>query len=140
MNNNAQLLKGTAWFLRIALAAAYLSAVADRFGMWGPPGSAGVAWGSWEAFIDYVALLNWFAPASIHGVLGWIATIAEIAIAVGLLIGWRLRWVALASGILLFLFAGTMMLAHGIKAPLDYSVLTASAASLYLAMNQQGAE
>ena len=36
--------------VRIALAVAFLSAVADRFGMWGPPGSKGVAWGNIENY------------------------------------------------------------------------------------------
>src|SRR5204863_8325968 len=31
--------------LRIAIALAFLSAVADRFGLWGPPGKQGVSWG-----------------------------------------------------------------------------------------------
>ena len=29
------------WFARVALAAAFLSAVADRFGVWGGPGTEG---------------------------------------------------------------------------------------------------
>ena len=49
---------GARWFLRIALAAGFLSAVADRFGLWGPPGTPGVAWGNWSEFLDYVAALN----------------------------------------------------------------------------------
>ena len=118
------------WFLRIALSVGFLSAVADRFGIWGPPGATNVAWGSWESFVAYVGMLNWFAPTAMYGVLAWIATIAEIVIAVGLLIGWKLRWFAYASSLLLLIFAVTMMMAHGIKPPLDYSVLTASAASL----------
>lgn len=120
-------------FLRVALAASFLSAVADRFGMWGAPGEPGVAWGAWDPFVEYVALLNWFAPAALHAPLGWIATIAEVIIAIGLLIGWKLRWFALASGGLLMVFAVTMTIATGIKSPLDYSVFTAAAASFLLA-------
>lgn len=120
-------------FLRVALAASFLSAVADRFGMWGAPGEPGVAWGAWDPFVEYVALLNWFAPAALHAPLGWIATIAEVIIAIGLLVGWKLRWFALASGGLLMLFAVTMTIATGIKSPLDYSVFTAAAASFLLA-------
>jgi len=120
-------------FLRGALAASYLSACADRFGFWGTPGEQGVAWGNWQNFVDYVAVLNWFLPASFHSALAWIATIAEILIAGGLLLGWKLREFATASGILLFLFALTMTLANGFKPPLDYSVWTASAASFLLA-------
>jgi len=121
------------FFLRSALSASYLSACADRFGFWGAPGEQGVAWGNWQHFIDYVAVLNWFVPASFHSALGWAATVAEVVIAVGLLLGWKLREFATASGILLFLFALTMTLANGFKPPLDYSVWTASAASFFLA-------
>lgn len=122
------------WFLRLSLAAAFLSAVADRFGLWGPPGAANVAWGTWPAFIDYVGTLNWFAPVWLHPALGWIATIAEVVIACGLLAGWKLRCFAAASGVLLMGFALTMALARGIKAPLDFSVFTAAAASFLLAV------
>lgn len=122
---------------RLALAAAFLSAVADRFGLWGPPGSAGVAWGSIENYESYVGLLSWFAPAALVPVLGWIATIAEICIAVGLLIGWQLRWFSLAASLLLLSFAGAMFGALGPKPPLDYSVLSAAtAAFLLFAVNE----
>lgn len=121
------------WFLRIAVAASFLSAVADRFGLWGSPGSAGVAWGAWAPFEQYVAKLNWFAPGEIIPILAWSATIAEIILALLLLVGWQLRKVALASGLLLLSFAVTMTFAGSIKAPLDYSVFTASAAMLFLA-------
>ena len=130
---------GAEFFLRGALAASYLSACADRFGFWGAPGKAGVAWGNWQSFIDYVAVLNGFLPASFHPLLGWAATIAEIVIAIGLLFGWRLREFAAASGILLLLFALTMTFATGIKPPLDYSVWTASAASFLLAFQRKEA-
>jgi len=33
--------------LRIVLGITMLSAVADRFGLWGAPGDPGVAWGNW---------------------------------------------------------------------------------------------
>ena len=122
----------TALFVRFALAAAFLSAVADRFGMWGATGSQGVVWGNLKNYEDYVALLNWFVPLSLIPALGWIATIAEITIAVGLLVGWQLRWFALAAGALLTTFALTMFIALGPKAPLDYSVLSAASAALLL--------
>ena len=70
------------WCVRLALAAAFLSAVADRFGLWGKPGDEGVAWGSVEQYEAYVALLNWFVPKSLIPALGWLATAAEVVIAV----------------------------------------------------------
>ncbi|MGC1274789.1 MAG: hypothetical protein WBC44_13870 [Planctomycetaceae bacterium] len=80
-----------------------------------------------------MAILNWFVPAGLHSTLGWAATIAEVIIAAGLLVGWRLRWFAVASGVLLMLFALTMISAIGAKPPLDYSVFTAAAGSFLLA-------
>ena len=125
--------KGTQWFLRLALATAFLSAVADRFGLWGAPGTAGVAWGNWNTFLAYVAILNRFAPESLIPILGWVATIAEVVLALGLIIGWQLKWFALASGLLLTSFALTMTITLGVKVPVDYSVFTASAGAFLLA-------
>lgn len=121
------------WFLRITLATGFLSAVADRFGLWGMPGTDGVAWGNWENFLEYVAILNWFVPPSIISTLGWVATIVEIIIALGLLIGWKLRWFSLAAGVLLLIFALAMVFATGLKSSLDASVFTASAGAFLLA-------
>lgn len=126
------------YFVRLGLAAAFLSAVADRLGIWGPPGAEGVVWGDLQNYESYVALLNWFSPAVFVPALGWIATTAEITIAAGLLVGWKLRWFALAAGVLLTTFAVAMFGAIGIKPPLDYSVLSAaSAAYLLFAISQQ---
>ena len=125
--------KGTKWLLRLALAVAFLSAVADRFGIWGEPGAAGVAWGDWNTFLAYVAILNQFLPESLIPVLGWVATMAEVVLALGLIIGWQLKWFALASGLLLTTFALAMTIALGVKVPIDYSVFTASAGAFLLA-------
>jgi len=37
-------------YLRLALAAWFLTSVSDRFGLWGPSGTANVAWGSFQQF------------------------------------------------------------------------------------------
>jgi uncharacterized membrane protein YphA (DoxX/SURF4 family) len=129
---NAHILAGAEWFLRLALAAGFLSAVADRFGLWGPPGTPGVAWGAWPPFVQYVGRLNWFAPAAFVSVLAWTATLAETALGIALLSGWQLEWVALASGGLLLSFALAMTFALGIKAPLDFSVFSAAAGAFFL--------
>jgi uncharacterized membrane protein YphA (DoxX/SURF4 family) len=120
-------------FLRIALGASFLSAVADRFGLWGAYGQKNVAWGDFSHFIAYTAKLNWFVPAGLIPMLAWLATIAETVLGFALLVGLFTRAAALLSGGLLMLFALTMSLASGIKAPLDFSVFTASAAAFLLA-------
>ena len=121
------------WVVRLALAASFLSAVADRLGLWGPPGAAGVAWGSVPKYEEYVAQLNWFLPAGLVPVVGWAATACEVTLAIGLLIGWRLHWVAFVAGILLTAFAVMMAVALGPKPPLDYSVPSAAGAAFLLA-------
>ncbi|HEX8148265.1 MAG TPA: hypothetical protein VF591_13885, partial [Pyrinomonadaceae bacterium] len=50
----------------------------------------------------------------------------------GLILGLYTRASALLSGLLLLLFAAAMTLALGVKAPLNYSVLSAAAGALLL--------
>ena len=136
----ARIMGAAQWFLRLTLAAGFLAAVADRFGLWGPPGASNVAWGDWQSFVEYVAILNWFAPEPVIPALAWAATLAELLVALGLLIGWQLRWVALAGGLLLLSFALTMTMALGIKAPLDFSVFGVAAGAFLLAAISGGSE
>ena len=119
-------------FLRIALSLSFLSAVADRLGLWGQPGAPGVAWGNWENFMNYSNTLNSFLPASIAYMAAVIATAGEILLGILLLVGYKLRVNALLSGILLCLFALGMSLGFGPKSPLDYSVWTAAGGAFLL--------
>jgi uncharacterized membrane protein YphA (DoxX/SURF4 family) len=121
-------------FLRLSLASAFFSAVADRFGWWGPPGAPGVAWGSIPRFMEYAARINPEAPAALVPALGWTATGLEILCGAALLLGFKTRVAAGTGGILLLLFALGMAFGTGIKSPLDASVFTASAASFALAV------
>ena len=120
-------------FLRLALAAGFLSAVADRAGLWGPAGTPGVAWGSFGPFLDYTGQLLWYLPASLIPAAGWVATLLEVVFAIGLIVGIRLRVFALGSGLLLAVFGVTMTIALGPEAPLTYSVWPAAAGALLLA-------
>ena len=119
--------------LRIALATAFLSAVADRFGVWGPSGTLNVFWGSFDAFVAYTATLMPFVPAGIVPVFAWASTAAEVILAIGLLIGWQLRWFALGSALLLTVFGLAMAMFAGIEATFSYNVWTTVAASYGLA-------
>lgn len=121
-------------YLRGALAAGFLSAVADRFGLWGPPGSPSVAWGNFGNFIEYTGQLNFFVPERWVLVIAWIATGAEIVLGFTLALGLFTRRSALASGVLLSLFALGMTLGTGVKSALDASVFAASAAAFTLSV------
>ncbi|GGG75675.1 DoxX family protein [Edaphobacter dinghuensis] len=110
------------WVGRAGLAATLLSAVADRFGLWGPHGAPQVAWGDWAHFVSYTGVLNSFAPHGLVVVLAWVSTALEILLGIGLLAGFYLEYVAYAAAALFGLFALAMTLSLGVKAPLDYSV------------------
>lgn len=120
-------------FLRLALGASFLSAVADRFGLWGPFGQPNVAWGNFARFVAYTAKLNWFLPPAAITPLAWLATCAEFFLGAALLLGISTRVSALLSGLLLLLFALAMTFALGIKSPLNLSVFSASAGAFLLA-------
>ena len=119
--------------LRIVLAITMLSAVADRFGIWGAPGSNAVAWGNWENFVIYTQTLNPYANKATAEILGTIATALEVILSLLLLFGFKTRIAALGTALLLFLFAFSMAVSVSVKAPLDYSVWTSAAAALLLA-------
>ncbi|MPZ21754.1 MAG: hypothetical protein GEV06_28295 [Luteitalea sp.] len=120
--------------LRIALGAAFLSAVAGRFGLW--------SWTPWtvafDRFLDRTAALNAFMPAWTIPFLAWGATIAEITLGVALIAGLLRYWTALGAAILLAVFGTEMAVFDGIKSPLDYSVFSASAGALLLASRARG--
>lgn len=120
-------------FLRIALSASFLSAVADRFGFWGNPGSPFVAWGNWENFLSYSNSVNGFVPDSLGRPIAVTATFFEIALPVLLLLGYKTKIAAWASGLLLTGFGLAMTTSFSLKAPLDYSVFTAAAGAFLLA-------
>ena len=120
-------------FLRIALGVGYLSAVADRFGLWGSFGTASVTWGNFHNFVAYVGKLNPWCPAALVPALSWIATVAETVIGVALISGLFRRIVSLLSGLMALSFAVAMTAVLGVHAPLNYSVFVVAAASFVLA-------
>ena len=83
-------------------------------------------------FVNYTAKLNWFLPASIIPALATHATVLETLCGVLLVLGWKTRLAAFLSGVLLTIFALTMTLALGVKAPLNLSVFSAAAGALLL--------
>lgn len=125
--------RGLTLFLRLSLAAGFLSSVADRFGLWGPPGSRYASWGDFEHFLTYASKVNAFLPAVAQRPLAWAATVAETVLGLALLAGLGTRPAARASGWLLLVFALAMTLSTGLKSALAYSVFPASAAAFLLA-------
>ncbi len=102
------------WVAAVGLGCDFLGAVADRFGLLGDPGDAGVWWGSWSAFTDNVSEM-------LHGAEGWVvqatalsATGAEMVLGLALLTGWQRRWVGKAAAGLLGVYAVLMLTSVGV--------------------------
>lgn len=120
-------------FARFAIAFGFLSAVADRFGLWTPLlGSENVVWGNMESFTAYTGVLLPWVPKFLLPLFAWTATIAETVLGILLLIGFKIRLTALLSGILLLMFAFSMLFSLNVKAPFDYSVFAAAACAFLL--------
>ena len=133
MKMNMKWSRVAALFLRLALGASFLSAVADRFGLWGTYGLPNVAWGTFDHFVQYTGQLNWFLPKTLIPPTAWAETALETLLGLLLIVGLFTQVAALLSGVLLLLFALAMSFALGVKAPLDYSVFSASAGAFLLA-------
>ena len=116
---------------RLALGAAFLSGIASRFGLWGK----GVGYGDFAHFEAYTAQVNAFMPKASIPFLAWSATAAEFAFGVALILNLKPKWTALGSAALLALFGVAMAISFGPKEPLDYSVFSASACALLLALD-----
>jgi putative oxidoreductase len=115
-------------YVRVALGAAFLSGIASRFGLYKG------GYGNFANFMQYTAEVNSFMPAFTIRFLAWAATVAELFFGITLILGMWPRWIALGSAALLALFGIAMAISFGIKSPLDYSVFSASAAAVLLAL------
>jgi len=110
-------------FVQMALAAAFVSVVADRYGVWGSTGAE--------------AILGSFLPGELLRIGTWIASLVEVLLVFALLAGWQLRRATLLAAILLLLHAIVMFVSQGLAAPLGYFVLSgASAAFLLFALER----
>ena len=118
-------------FLRLTSALGFVSAVADRFGLWSKEVSA---WGNWDSFLEYTQLLMPMMPNDFIPAIGIIATTVEIFFALCLIIGFKTELFAKLSGFLLLIFGLAMTFSSGIKGAFDYSIFTASAGAFALSL------
>jgi len=119
-------------FARFSVGASFLSAVADRFGLWGPHGAKNVSWGDFAHFVEYTGAVTSLFPHSLTVWFAWTATAAETLFGISLIAGFKTRMVSALSGFLLLLFVTGMATGLGIKTPFDYSVFSAAAAAFLL--------
>jgi len=119
--------------LRIALGIGFLVTVSDRLGFLGPMGTNNIEWGNWNNFINYTATLMPFLDRPAVNIMGGIATTAEAVIGIMLIIGFKTKQAAITSCVLTLIFALSMTLFLGIKAPINFAVFPVCTASLLLA-------
>lgn len=119
-------------FVRLAVSGGFLSAVADRFGMWGKPGDKGVAWGNWDNFLTYTSTLTFGAKGKLLDILAIAATAAEVLFGLLLIAGFKTKLTALGSGLLLLSFGIAMSVNTHLKSALDFSVFSAAGCCLLL--------
>ena len=117
-------------FLRLMLGVAFLNGIASRFGLYG----RNVGYGNFANFVKYTGEVNSFMPASTVPFLAWAATAAELGLGLLLVLGLWVRWAAYGSAALLAIFGIAMAISFGIVSPLDYSVFSACAGALVVAV------
>ena len=123
--------RGGLLYARIALGAAFLSAVASRLGLWDKT----LDLKHFTRFIQYTSEVNSFMPGAVIPYIAVAATIAETSLGILLILGFWPRWVPLASAILLAMLGTAMAISFGLESPMDYSVFSASGAAVLLALN-----
>ncbi len=115
------------------MAADFRLAVADRFGVLGPPGAPGVFLGDFARFVDYTRSVTSFLPGGLAPTLAVLATIAEILLAIALLLGFGLRVAAYGATLLLSVYGTSMMISLPAAEQFHYSVFLLAAGMLSLA-------
>jgi putative oxidoreductase len=118
-------------YARFAVGAAFLSAVAGRFGLW--DGTLDTK--HFANFLEYASEVLAFMPKAMIPYFAGAATVCETSLGILLILGLWPRWVSLASAILLAMFGTSMAISLGLKSPMDYSVYSASGAAVLLALN-----
>ena len=117
--------------LRLALGIGFLVPVMDRLGFLGPPGS-GATWGDWKHFVDYTNKLIPFASWQITNIMSIIATIAEFAFGICLIVGYKIKEAGIGAGILTLVFGLCMAIFLSISAPFNYPVFVFTGAAFVL--------
>lgn len=121
-------------FLRFGVGFGFLSAVADRLGLWPAEISA---WGNWESFLSYTKTISPLIPEMLVPVVGIIVTGAEVLFGISLIIGLKTELMAKLSGYLMLIFALAITFSSGIKGAFDYSVFAASAGAFSLSIMKE---
>ncbi|AWG34105.1 DoxX family protein [Alcaligenes faecalis] len=119
-------------FLRLSLALTLLSAVADRFGLWGALNNFDITWGGMNRFHQDVAVLTPWLFSSAIPALSWFVTLLELLLGIALLLNYKSALAALISGVLFLIFALSMSFFLSTKLMINFNVLVCSASAFLL--------
>lgn len=119
--------------LRVTLGVAFLNGIASRFGLYGK----NVGYGNYANYVKYAGEVNSFMPRWAIPFLANAATVAELSFGLLLVLGLWTRWAAYGSAALLAMFGIAMAISFGLVSPLDYSVFTACAGALVVAVFEE---
>jgi hypothetical protein len=113
---------GGGWVVALLLALDFAGAVADRFGVFGPPGTPGVSWGDWPQFVDYTQILlgGVALPAALVAAVA--ATGVEVVLAIALIAGFQRRWTGKAAAGLLTIYLVAMAWTIGLDEVATYAL------------------
>src|SRR5919109_117975 len=125
--------------LRIFIGLAFVSAILDRFGLLGGPGTPGIAWGNFRNFVAYTAQVNSFLPAAIIPALAIIETAIEATLGAAMLLGIRVRLASAGSSLLLWILGAAMTISLGIGSQFVYAVFVLAAGAWVLATLERSA-
>jgi hypothetical protein len=125
--------------LRIFIGLAFVSAILDRFGLLGGPGTPGIAWGNFRNFAAYTAQVNSFLPAAIIPALAIIETAIEATLGAAMLLGIRVRLASAGSSLLLWILGAAMTISLGIGSQFVYAVFVLAAGAWVLATLERSA-
>ena len=118
--------------LRIALGIGFILPVCDRLGILGPAGAAGVSWGDWKHFVAYTNTLMPYFNHAIANIMALIATVAEALFGICLILGFKVKQIALGAALLTLIFGLSMAIFAGLSAPFNYPVFVFTGAGLVL--------
>jgi len=105
----------------------------SRFGLYG----RNVGYGNYANYVKYAGEVNSFMPAFAIPFLANAATVAELSFGLLLVLGLWVRVAAYGSAVLLAMFGIAMGISFGLVSPLDYSVFSACAGALVVAVYEE---
>ena len=109
-------------FLRLILSVGLFVSVMDRLGVLGSS-STHVNWGNWRTFIAYTQSLLPYLEREAIRVCAVTVTMVEVILAFGLLLGYKIPFMAIGTSMMTFIFAICMAITYGIDTPFNSPVL-----------------